>query len=113
MPNGLHILGFQNQLKENKSFLKSLLCQKLSKRRLIIEKATPKELQILQKLLSYCLRGEIEITPELYKRINRSKKLAFIEQNFRKIAPHPQLRGNLLKLIPLLHLFVKRILKKS
>ena len=112
MPNGLHILGFQNKLKENKPFLKSLLCQRLSKRKLIIEKASPKELQILQKLIIYCLRGEIEITKELYNQINRSKKLPFIEQNFRKIAPQPQLRHNLLKLLPLLHLFVKRILKK-
>ena len=112
MSNGLHILGFQNQLKENKPFLKSLLCQKLSKRRLILQKASPKELQTLQKLLSYCLRGEIEITRELYNRINRSKKLNFIEQNFRKITPSPQLRGNLLKLVPLLHLFVKRVLKR-
>ena len=112
MANGLHILGFQNQLKKNKPFLKSLLCLKLSKRRLIIEKASPKELQTLQKLLSYCLRGEIDISQELYNRINRSKKLSFIQQNFRKIAPHPQLRGNLLKLAPLLHLFVKRILRR-
>ena len=112
MPNGLHILGFQNQLRENKPFLKSLLCQSLSKRRLILQKATSKELQVLQKLLSYCLRGEIEISQELYRRINRSKKLNFIEQNFQKIAPHPQLRGNVIKLVPLLHLFVKRILKR-
>ena len=36
-----------------------------SKRKMIIEKASPKELQILQKLLSYCLRGKIEITKGL------------------------------------------------
>ena len=39
MSKGLHILGFQNKLKTEKDFLKSLLCQNLSKRKLILEKS--------------------------------------------------------------------------
>ena len=108
----LHILGFRKELENNKSFLKSLLCQDIAKRRFVLEKAKDKELRILQKLLSYCLRGEIEITQALYNRINRAKKLSFIEQNFQKIKANPNLKSNLLKLVPFIHLFVKRVLKK-
>ena len=112
MSTRLHILSFQKELENNRQFLKSLLCHDITKRRFILEKAKDKELRVLQKLLSYCLRGEIEITQSLYNRINRTKKLGFIQQNFQKIKATPQLRGNLVKLASFLHLFVKRILKK-
>ena len=108
----LHILSFRKELENNKSFLKSLLCHDIAKRRFVLEKAKDKELRILQKLLSYCLRGEIEISQPLYNRINRSKKLSFIQQNFQKIKADPKLKSNLLKLVPLIHLFVKRVLKR-
>ena len=113
MSAGLHILGFRKELEKNKSFLKSLLCQSATKRRFIIEKAKKGELRVLQKLLCYCLRDEIEISQALYNHIKQTKKLGFIQQNFQKITANPQLRGNLLKLVPLIHLFVKRILKKN
>ena len=109
----LHILSFRKELENNKSFLKSLLCQDIAKRRFVLEKAKDKELRVLQKLLSYCLRGEIEITQALYNRIHKTKKLPFIEQNFQKIKPTPKLKSILLKLAPLIHLFVKRVLLKK
>ena len=99
----LHILSFRKELENNKSFLKSLLCQDLSRRRFVLEKAKNKELRLLQKLLCYCLRGEIEISQALYNRINKSKKLPFIEQNFQKIKPNPKLKNIILKLAPLIH----------
>ena len=108
----LHILSFRKQLENNKSFLKTLLCHDLAKQKFVLEKAKDKELRLLQKLLSYCLRGEIEISQALYNRINKSKKLPFIEQNFQKIKPTPKLKNIILKLAPLIHLFVKRVLKK-
>ena len=113
MSTWLHILGFKKELEKNKPFLKSLLCQDSSKRRFIVGKAKDSELRVLQKLLCYCLRGEIEISQALYNRINRTKKLGFIQQNFQKITANPQLRNNLLKLVPLIHLFVKRVFKRN
>ena len=68
---------------------------------------------MLQKLLTLFLRGEIGVTPQLISRIKRSKQLNFIEQNFSKIKADPHLRSNLLKIAPILHLFVKVILKKK
>ena len=112
MSERLHILSFRKELENNKSFLKSLLCHDLAKRRFLLEKAQDKELRVLQKLLSYCLRGEIEITQALFNQINKGKKLPFIEQNFQKIKPTSKLKNIILKIAPLIHLFVKRVLKK-
>ena len=113
MPGGLHILSFQNVLKGERDFIRSLVCRSVAKRRLILEKATPKQLRLIQKLLVLFLRGEIGVTNQLLNRIKRSKKLKFIEQNFNKIRSDPKLRQNILSLASVLHLFVKIILKKN
>ena len=113
MPGGLHILSFQNVLRGEREFIRSLICRSIAKRRLILEKATPKQLRLIQKLLVLFLRGEIGVTNQLLNRIKRSKKLKFIEQNFNKIRSDPKLRQNILSLASVLHLFVKIILKKN
>ena len=113
MSKGLHILGFQNKLKTEKDFLKSLLCQNLSKRKLILEKSSTKQLRLIQTLLCLILRGEIGVSPHLFNRIKRSKKLSFIEQRFKKLAPDPNLKQHLLTIAPLIPAFVRLILKKK
>ena len=112
MGRGLHILSLRQKLQSEKAFLKSLLCQKVSKRKFLLEKASGKQLKLLQKLLVLFLRKEISITPQLYNRLKRSKKLAFIEQKFSSVRKDADLRRNLLQLAPLIQLFVKLILKK-
>ena len=59
------------------------------------------------------LRGEIGVTQHFLNRLKRTKKLNFIEEKFNKIRPDPNLRVNLLKLAPLLHLFIKVVIKKN
>ena len=86
---------------------------KISTRKLIIQKASDKELRLIQKLLTLFLRGEIAVTQHFVNRLRRTKKLKFIEENFDKIRPDPNLRTSLLKLAPLLHLFVSVVLKKN
>ena len=111
MPGMLHILSFQKNLQEEKKFIKSLVCRSLVKRRLILEKATPKQLRLIQKLLALFLRGEIGVTAQFLNRIKRSKKLPFLEQYFNKIHSDPNLRQHILSLASILHLFIKIILK--
>ena len=113
MSKHLHILSFQNKLREHKPFLKSLLSQNLSKRKLIIQKASNKELRLLQKLLTLFVRGEIGVSPQFLSKLKTAKKLSFIEENFEKIKSNPNLRNHLLKLVPVLHLFAKTTLKKN
>ena len=113
MSTSLHILSFINSLRGEKKFIKSLVCRSVAKRRLLLEKSTPKQLRILQKLLTLFLRGEIGVTSQFLNRLKRSKKLTFIEQNFSKIRPDPNLRKNILSLASVLHLFIKVILKKK
>ena len=113
MTGGVHILSLQNILKQNKDFIRSLVCRNVAKRRLILEKATSKQLRLIQKLLSLFLRREIGITSQLLSRIKKSKKLSFIEHNFRKIRSDPNLRKNILSLASVLHLFCKVLLKKN
>ena len=111
MSSRLHILSFQNRLKEEREFLKSLLCRQVSRRRLILNKATSKQLHLLQKLLTLFVRGEIGVSNHFVNRIKRSKKLNFIEQKFHKIQSNPNLKQHLVSLAPILHLFVKVTLK--
>ena len=113
MSKHLHNLAFQNQLRENRPFLKSLLSQQLSKRKLIIQKASNKELRLLQKLLTFFVRGEIGVTSQFLKKLKTAKKLSFIEENFDKIRVNTELRNQLLKLVPILNLFAKVTLKKN
>ena len=113
MSKGLHILSFRNRLAQHKKFLKLLQSPKISTRKLIIQKASDKELRVVQKLLTLFLRGEIGVTQHFLNRLKRTKKLALIEENFEKIRPDLNLRNKLLKLAPLLHLFVKVVLKKN
>ena len=113
MSKGLHILSFRNKLGQHRKFLKLLQTPKVSTRKLIIQKASNKELRLVQKLLTLFLRGEIGITQHFFNRLRRTKKLNFIEENFDKIRPDPNLRANLLKLANLLHLFVNVVLKKN
>ena len=113
MSKGLHILSFRHKLNQHRNFLKLLQSPKLSTRKLIIQKASNTELRLIQKLLTLFLRGEIGITQPFLNRLKRTKKLGFIEENFEKIRPDPHLRDKLLKLAPLLHLFVKVIIKKN
>ena len=112
MHSPLHILSFQQKLKAEKEFLKSLLCKTINRRRLILEKATNKQLNLLQKLLVLFLRGEVSVTPQLVNRLKRSRKLAFIEQNFNKVKKDPNLRKKFLVLASIIHLFVKVIIEK-
>ena len=113
MSGRLHILAFQNRLKEEREFMKSLLCRQVGKRRLILEKASSKQLHLLQKLLTLFVRGDIGVTNQFLNRMKRSRKLNFIEQKFHKIHSNPNLRQHLVSLAPVLHLFVKIILKKK
>ena len=113
MPHPLHILGFQKKLRDSKDFLRSLLCPKVHKRRLLLEKATPKQLKLLQKLCSLHVRGELPVTPQVFARIKNSKKLSLLESKFRKITADPQLKQNLLALAPILHLLVRVTLPKK
>ena len=109
----LHILSFQNKLKEERGFLKSLLSQKLSTRKLILGKASPKQLRVIQTLLSLICRGEIGVSPHFMARLRRSKKLNFIEQRFKKIASDPNLKQHLISIAGLLPMFVRLTLKKK
>ena len=113
MPSAIHILSFQNNLREERQFIKSLACRSATKRRLILEKATPKQLRLIQKLLTLFIRGEIGVTAQFFNRIKRSKKLTFLEQHFSKIYSDPNLRQHILSLASVLHLFIKIILKKK
>ena len=113
MPSGLHILAFQKILRGEQKFIRSLVCQSVAKRRLILEKATPKQLRLIQKLLTLFLRGEIGVTNQLLNRLKRSKKLSFIENNFNKIHSNPNLRKTISSLASVLHLFCKILLKKK
>ena len=113
MSHTLHILGFQRKLREAKRFLQSLLCKRVHKRRLLLEKATPQELRVLQKLVTLHVRGELPVTPQVFARIKNSKKLALLETKFRKITADPHLRQHLLALAPILHLLVKVTLPKK
>ena len=85
MSGMLHIFSFQNILRKEREFIKSLTCRSLSKRKLILEKATPQQLRLIQKLLTLFLRCEIGVTSHFFNRIKRSKKLTFIEDNFSKL----------------------------
>ena len=109
----VHILAFQNKLKQEREFIKSLVCRSVTRRQLILQKATPKQLRLIQKLLSLFLRGEIGVSSHFLNRIKRSKKLSFIEQNFTKIRADPNLRQHIVSLASVLHLFIKIILKKT
>ena len=113
MSKGLHILSFRHKLNQHRNFLKLLQSPKVSTRKLIIQKASNTELRLIQKLLTLFLRGEIGITQPFLNRLKHTKKLGFIEENFEKIRPNPNHRDKLLKLAPLLHLFVKVIIKKN
>ena len=53
------------------------------------------------------------MTSQFLNRLKRSKKLTFIEQNFSKIRPDPNLRKNILSLASVLHLFIKVIRRKK
>ena len=44
----IHILSFEQKLKAEKSFLQSLLCKTIAWRKLILEKASNKQLNLLQ-----------------------------------------------------------------
>ena len=112
MSGSLHILSFQKKLREESDFLHSLLSKKPSKRKWILESAKNNQLRLLQKLIALFLRGEIPITPHLYGRIKKSKKLAFIESKFNKIKADPHLRKNLITLAPILPLFLKVVIQK-
>ena len=113
MSGMLHIFSFQNILRKEREFIKSLTCRSLSKRKLILEKATPQQLRLIQKLLTLFLRGEIGVSSHFFNQIKRSKKLTFIEDNFSKLKSDPNLRKHILSLASVLHLFVGVILKKK
>ena len=112
MPSGIHILNFAKNLASHKDFLKSLTTNSLFKRKVIIQKATDKELRLLQKILTLFLRGDIGITNTLFTRLKKSKKLSFIEEEF-SIKKDPELRKKILKIISVVHLFAKATLKKK
>ena len=113
MPSGLHIISFQNILRGEQKFIRSLVCRSVAKRRLILEKATSKQLRLIQKLLALFLRGKIGVTSQLLNRLKKSKKLSFIENNFNKIRSSPDLKKNILSIASVLHLFCKILLKKN
>ena len=91
--------------------VKSIASINLSKRKLILQKASEKELRILQKILTLFVRGEIGVTHQLITRLRKSRKLSWIEQTFSKIKKDPNLKKNILKLSPVIHLFAKATLK--
>ena len=112
MRGKLHILDFQKKLLSEKQFLESLLCKKVSKRGLIFERASSKQLQILRKLLILFIQGDISISSALFNRLRHSRKLNFIENKFVKLQEEPNLRQNLLNLASVIHLFIKSLKKK-
>ena len=113
MSDGINSLKFQNTLKQNKEFLKSLTCKSLFKRKVILQKATNKEIKLLQKLLVLFSRGHIGVTQQVISRLQKSKKLSFIEQSFSKIKKDSDLKKKIVKLSPVIHLFAKATLKKN
>ena len=113
MTASFHILSFQGALVQERKFLQSLLCRSLSKRRLILDKATSKQLRVLQKLLVLCVRGEIPVTKCLVNRLKKLRKLKFIEESFNKVTPDSNLKKNILSLVSLIHLFINTVLKKE
>ena len=113
MSKNLHILSFQQKLKAEKQFLQSLLCKKIARRKLILEKASNKQVHLLQKLLVLFVRGDIEVQTHFINRLKRSKKLRFVEEKFNKVKKDPDLKKNLISLVSVLPLFVKIIFKKK
>ena len=112
MSQPLHILSFQKKLSTARNFLQSLLCRQLHKRKLLLEKASGKELRVLQYLLSCYVRGELPISSQVYGRIKRTKKLGLLESHFQKIKFNPQLKKHLLSLASVLPNLIKPPLKK-
>ena len=111
--SSVHILSLQKKLIDGRHFLRSLLTTKVSKRKFILEKASRKEQKLLQTLISLFVKGEIPINQQFLNRLKRSKKLSFLESNFKKIRSDPSLKQNLQLLAPILHLFIKVILKEK
>ena len=113
LKQGLAEVAFLEGFKHIKiHFLQSLLCRQLRKRKLLLEKATGKELRVLQKLLSCYVRGELPISSQVYGRIKRARKLGLLESQFKKIKFNPQLKRHLLSLASVLHLLIKPTLAK-
>ena len=104
--SSVHILSLQKKLIDGRHFLRSLLTTKVSKRKFILEKASRKEQKLLQTLISLFVKGEIPINQQFLNRLKRSKKLTFLESNFKKIHSDPSLKQNLQSLTPFLHLFI-------
>ena len=111
--SSVHILSLQKKLIDGRHFLRSLLTTKVSKRKFILEKASRKEQKLLQTLISLFVKGGIPINQQFLNRLKRSKKLFFLESNLKKIRSDPSLKQNLQSLAPILHLFIKVILKKK
>ena len=111
MSNTVHILAIQKKLSDGRQFLRSLLSSKVRQRKFILEKATSKELKLLQTLICLFVKGEIPISQRCLNRLKHAKKLTFLEANFKKIQSDPHLRQNLKSLASILHLFIKVVLK--
>ena len=94
--SSVHILSIQKKLIDGRHFLRSLLTTKVPKRKFILEKASRKELKLLQTLISLFVKGEIPINQQFLKRLKSSKKLSFLETNFKKICSDPSLKQNFL-----------------
>ena len=112
-PARIHILALQKNLKENKSFLKSIAnANTRPKRKLIIKQATTNQLKVLQHLISAFLRHEIPVSKHFESRVKKSKKLKFLVAHFTKTNSRQDLRQHLIQVTSLLPIFIKFILKK-
>ena len=94
----IHILALRKKLIAEKEFLQHLCKASPRQRQLCLKKASTRQLRILQYLLTAYVRGLIEITPQLFNRLKRTKKIPFLKQNFDLLKHNPGLREVLIKL---------------
>ena len=109
----LHILALQKLLKEHKLFLTAIArCKTPHQRRTKVQKATKKELNVVQQLICAFLRQEIGISKYFLSRLKRTKKYNIIVKHFQKLGSAKNLRENLIHIANVLPLFIRVILKK-
>ena len=106
------ILGLRKKLIENKDFLKIISSKSIKKRVQTLKRATKKQLQLLHTLLVAFVKGEIEISPLLHKRLIKSKKIHLLVKNFNTYKTSPQLLRILQSVSNILPVLIKHILKK-
>ena len=112
----LHIVALEKALKQNSAFLKSIAtCKSNQNRRKLIQKASNREISVLQKLLSAFIFGDIGVSKHFQNKIKQKRRQhRILVKKFTKIKRDKQeLKNNLLKISPILPLFIKFITAKK